>query len=336
MSPHEEIARTGGGTMAQAGLVADAIASRLTWQEYIDGKSANTLRAQRSDLACFAAFLQSVGIDGAPTGDALQESAAAWNGVTAGLLLAFREWMMRQGYSIATVNRRLTTAKVYAQMAGIAVDGAKVFGHKTGRNLDRSRTEAGIATRVGAKKPYKAVALTFAGAQSLLKRPDTPQGRRDAVMMALLLEHGLRCGEVALLAVNNFDLSAGTMTFYRPKVDKTQIHRLTQATLTALKAYQAAGDMPAKGAILRSSRKGGALTHEGMTERSITARVRELGKEIGIDILSAHDCRHYWATRASEKGTHPKHLQQAGGWNSPAMVMRYVNETTIANEGVIL
>ncbi len=29
-------------------------------------------------------------------------------------------------------------------------------------------------------------------------------------------------------------------------------------------------------------------------------------------------------------------LQQAGGWNDPAMVMRYVDEAEIANEGVIL
>jgi hypothetical protein len=29
-------------------------------------------------------------------------------------------------------------------------------------------------------------------------------------------------------------------------------------------------------------------------------------------------------------------LQQAGGWNSPAMVMRYVDESEIANAGVNL
>ncbi|RIK39679.1 MAG: hypothetical protein DCC57_20060 [Chloroflexi bacterium] len=61
-----------------------------------------------------------------------------------------------------------------------------------------------------------------------------------------------------------------------------------------------------------------------------------MGKRLGIPNLSAHDCRHYWATRATLAGTHPKALQQAGGWNSPAMVMRYVNETEVANEGVML
>jgi integrase len=73
-----------------------------------------------------------------------------------------------------------------------------------------------------------------------------------------------------------------------------------------------------------------------MGERAITGRVRELGQSVGIDNLSAHDCRHYWATRATQLGTHPRALQQAGGWNSPAMVMRYVDESEIANAGVIV
>jgi hypothetical protein len=32
----------------------------------------------------------------------------------------------------------------------------------------------------------------------------------------------------------------------------------------------------------------------------------------------------------------PKALQQTGGWSSPAIVMPYVNEAKIANEGIKL
>ena len=55
-----------------------------------------------------------------------------------------------------------------------------------------------------------------------------------------------------------------------------------------------------------------------MTERAITKRVSALGDELGIRGLSAHDCRHYWATQAARSGTPVKNLQEAGGWNSPA------------------
>jgi integrase len=348
-------------TLARAGQAANRAASGIAFEEYRANRPAQTLRAQRTDLANFAGFLQEVGISDAPDAESLQTEPAAWQGITHGLVLAYREWLMAAGYAVATVNRRLATVKVYAQLAlagGGAEHGAEMpreegidsvaggeiekikavrgFGHKHGRNRDAKRTAVGTPTRIGAKKPYKAVSLSPTQAKALKAQPATPQGRRDALLLCLLLDHGLRCGEVAALNVTDFDPINGTMSFYRPKVDKRQVHKLTSDTLLALRAWIDSGDAPQQGRILRGSRKGGILTHAGMGERAITGRVRELGQTVGIDNLSAHDCRHYWATRATQQGTHPRALQQAGGWNSPAMVMRYVDESEIANAGVIL
>lgn len=320
-------------TLALAGMAADAAASKVAFSDYRAGASANTLRAQAGDLAHFCAFLQSVGVKDYPDCDELMQRPEAWQGVTPGLVLAFREYQMQQGYAVGTVNRQLATVKVYARLAGIDTTSAKGFGHKQARNRDEKRTEEGTATRKGSKKA-QSIHLTRQQAKTLKSQPDTSQGRRDALLMALLLDHGLRCGEVALLKVEDFDMQAGILRFYRPKVGKVQRHKLTPDTLKGLQAY--AQDMPTSGHLLRGSIKGGALAGEGMSERAITARVKELGERIDIEGLSAHDCRHYWATAATQAGTHPRHLQQAGGWNSPAMVYRYVAETEIANEGVIL
>ena len=73
-----------------------------------------------------------------------------------------------------------------------------------------------------------------------------------------------------------------------------------------------------------------------MTTRGITHRVNELGKAVGITGLSAHDCRHYWATTAAQNGTDPFVLQEAGGWSSLAMPRRYIEENEISNEGIRL
>ena len=74
-----------------------------------------------------------------------------------------------------------------------------------------------------------------------------------------------------------------------------------------------------------------------MTTRRITERVCDLGMQLlGVANLRAHDCRHYWATAAVRHGTDIKALQTAGGWNSPAMPLRYAEENAIANEGVVL
>lgn len=43
-----------------------------------------------------------------------------------------------------------------------------------------------------------------------------------------------------------------------------------------------------------------------------------------------------WATAAVRNGTDLKDLQEAGGWNSPAMPLWYINVGTVANAGVRL
>jgi integrase len=73
-----------------------------------------------------------------------------------------------------------------------------------------------------------------------------------------------------------------------------------------------------------------------MSVRAITKRVAMLGEQLGILGMSAHDCRHYWATDAIRNGTDIKSLQDAGGWASPHMPLRYAESATIANEGVRL
>jgi len=61
--------------------------------------------------------------------------------------------------------------------------------------------------------------------------------------------------------------------------------------------------------------------------------VELLGRHAGIEGLSAHDGRHYWATYEANHGTPLKPLMDAGGWNSPTMPLRYIQSAHIANEG---
>jgi integrase len=114
-----------------------------------------------------------------------------------------------------------------------------------------------------------------------------------------------------------------------------QTHRLTADSLRAAHAYFEQ-DAPTLGPLLRGSRKDRRLHEAGMSERAITARVKYLGKVIGIEGLSAHDCRHNWATVAARNGTPIDRLQDAGGWSSPSMPLRYVERAKVANEGVML
>jgi integrase len=308
-------------TTTHAGAAANRAAAGHVFSAYQQRRPANTLRRQRADLDLFATFLHAVGAE--PAGQ-LAEEPEAWAGVTWGLVAAFVQWQLQEGYAIGSINVRLSTVKKYAQLAtqAGAVSPAEYaliktvagFRHAEGRNVDQAREK----TRKGTKKA-EATALG-AGQALLLKDQADP---RDALLICILLDHGLRCGEIAALDVSAIDVATGTLTFYRSKVHKTQIHKLTTDTLRAALQY-------ARG----TSRHTGSLFE--MTTREINRRVGQLGKAIGIDKLSPHDLRHFWATAAVRGKTDIKSLQDAGGWTSPAMPLRYVESQAIANEGVRL
>jgi integrase len=333
--------------LSEAGLIANDIAARGAFSDYQARKAANTLRRQAADLALFAEYLASVNLR---PGN-FETDPEAWRGITWGLVEGFIRWQLQAGYAVGSVNVRLATVKGYARLALKAgslsatefamMMTVKGYSHKEALHVDERRQNDEVATRKGAKKAI-AVSLTPDQAARLMTHPETPQGRRDALLMTILLEHGLRVGEVARLLVTDFDLKAGELKFYRPKVDKTQIHKLSVRTLAAAKAYFEQ-DAPAAGNLWRGSaskRDGraaaGHLTTQGLSDRAITSRVETLGMLVGAEGLSAHDCRHYWATQAARSGTPIDRLQDAGGWNSPVMPLRYIETAKIANEGVRL
>lgn len=334
-------------SMHAFGQAANKAASANIFGRFLARKSENTRAAMLGDLEAFRAYLLDVGVPGVedcPFADDPQ----CWAGVTFGLVEAFVEWQLQQGYATSTVNRRLSTVKQFCKLAGKAgaidrnemllISTVTGYSGREAKERDKQRSENNVPTRIerpGAKKAEH-VAITKDQAKQLKTQPDTPQGRRDALLMCLLLDHGLRVSEVAGLEVNNFNLKTGEFTFYRPKVDREQTHKMTADTLRSVREWIGSGDSPAMGPLLRGSRKGGKLTDAGMSERAITARVKALGESIGIDRLSAHDCRHYWATDAARNGTDPLRLQEAGGWSSLAMPRRYVEWAKVANEGIKL
>jgi integrase len=317
------------------GQLANEYAASNVFNEYHGKLSENTLKRQKADIHLFSRFLKKLGMDK----DNLMYDPVQWTDITFGLVEAFKKHQLLEGYSIASINAHVSTIKLHAKLAKNAgklseveysrIRDIAIYSHKDGRNIDAKREQ----TRRPEAKKANPVTLTTEQVSALKDQPDTPQGRRDSFLMCLLLDHGLRCGEVAALTPESINLANGTLTFYRQKVHKTQNHNLTRDTLLAALRYLEV--CKPVGKLLMGSRKGGKL--EGvMSERAITDRVRELGERIGVKDLSAHDCRHDWATDAIRNGTDIKSLQDAGGWSSPAMPLRYAESSRIANSGVKL
>jgi len=325
--------------LQRAGEAANHYAGRTAWTDYQSRLDPATIDRQHSDLALWSLYLEDVGVSVAVAD--LMSRPEIWTGTTHGLIRGFVQWMLLDGYSIGTVNIRLSTVRTYARLAATVgaipatelalIAQVRGYNHAHGQNVDAQRAR----TRKGAKKAQP-VPISAPERQRLKQQPHTPQGRRDALLMCLLLDHGLRCGEVADLLPANVSLSEGILTFRREKVKKVQRHTLTGETLLALVRYLEV--VTPTDRLLVGSRKGHAGTHlEGtMSRRAITRRVCVLGERIGLHGLSAHDCRHAWVEAAIRGKTDIKALQDAGGWSSPTMPLRYASFAEIANEGVVL
>jgi Site-specific recombinase XerD len=314
------------------GIAANQIADSTAHARYTETKAPNTIRRQQADLKLFFSFLTTEGYKYPIMTffDLLEQGATydawgLWQDVTYGLVEAYIEGMKKVGYSIGSINVRLSTAKAYCKLAhrAGAIDHmnlasilmVKAPTHREGMHIDKKRD----VTRVGNKKA--APTLISSAHAVLLKRS---KRKKDGAMMCLFLDLGLRCSELANLKISDVDLQAGTINFYREKVDITQTHRLSPDCLLALQAY-----LPTiTGPYLFSGYKGKAMSTNG-----INKRVGELGRMVGIDGLSPHDCRHYLLTEETKKGTDVKTLQNMGGWSSPAMALKYANAGEIANEG---
>jgi integrase len=318
----EVVTGTTGGTLAEFGQAANKAAAAAAFADYRSRKAKNTLRRQDSELANFGDFLGRADLTINP---------AAWQGVTWGLVEAYLKQMLVDGYAVGTANNHLSTIKTYAKLAAKAgavsmqelamIRMVSGYSHKEGVRIDEKREDAGMDTRIGNKKEdFKVLSEEQA---ALLKAGcdlETPQGRRDRVLLVLLLDLGLRVSEAEGLQADAFDPETGTLHVYRPKTDTTTRFELRNGKRAALVSYYEE-DTPSE-QLLQGSRRGGTLMG-GMSKRAIRARIRKMGEGLGIDKLSPHDLRHTRATHLA-KSMNVRELMDFFGWNSPAMAARYI------------
>jgi hypothetical protein len=140
--------------LARAARVADSIAQAQTLADYRTGKAENTLARQRDDIALFESYLAEagVGIEG------MADDLRPWADVSHGLVSGFVRWQLGKGYSVGSVNVRLSTVRTYARLAAKAgylattayqeITLIRTISGREGRNIDEGRE----VTRVGHKK----------------------------------------------------------------------------------------------------------------------------------------------------------------------------------------
>jgi integrase/recombinase XerC len=244
---------------------------------FLAGRSPQTVRAYRQDLADFATF---VGTATAP--EAAQRLLAAGSGAAHELALRYQADLLGRGLAAATVNRRLAALRSLLKLA-------RTLG-LVGWSLEVEGLRA---------EPYRDTrGPGVAGFRRLLAQLDPrgdAKGLRDRAILRLLFDLGLRRSEVVRLDLADYDTQTGTVAVLGKGRTAKVARTLPPPTHAALEAWlavrgQQAG--PLFGSLDRAGKGSGRLSAAGLY-----ALVRKLGEQAGLKVWP-HGLRHAAITQA--------------------------------------
>jgi site-specific recombinase XerD len=169
--------------------------------------------------------------------------------------------------------------------------------------------------------------LTRAQAEQMLALPDlaTSKGKRDRVLLSLLIGCGLRREELALLTVEHIQLREARWVIVdlAGKGQRVRTVPMPAWTKHAIDQWLTAAGITG-GRLLRAVNKGDRVTGEGMTAQSIFECVVQYGQRIGVDNIAPHDLRRTFAKLAHKGHAALEQIQISLGHASIQTTERYL------------
>jgi site-specific recombinase XerD len=142
--------------------------------------------------------------------------------------------------------------------------------------------------------------------------------RRDMAILRLLIDSGMRRGELAHLTVADVDLDQSVVVVLgkgrRPRA--CPFGRKTAIALDRYLRARAAHKVAHLDALWLGQRA-------PITDSGIAQIVRKRGRQAGIEGLHAHQLRHTFASGWLADGGNETDLMRLAGWRSRAMLQRY-------------
>ena len=151
--------------------------------------------------------------------------------------------------------------------------------------------------------------------------PNTAAGARNYAIMTLLLDSGLRCGELMNVEVDNVNIEGGYLKVLG-KGGKERIVPFGVSVQKALLRYL----LHFRPEPFNFTVQNLFLTLDGrlLSKNSVEMIFRRIGKKSGVKRLHPHLCRHTFATSYLVNGGDVFSLQQILGHTTLEMVRRYV------------
>jgi len=245
--------------------------------------SKNTLAAYRNDLTQLLSFTE-------------MSAAVVLDG---SFLRSYLLYIKSKNYSSATTARKIASAKSFFKFM---VDSGRIE-ENPAKNL--------VSPKVNKQHPKFLSALEY---KRLLDEPaklDTPEARRDVVMLEVLYATGLRISELVSLDVINIDLEQSCI--YLESNDSKRRVSFDSNINQLLKTF--IGDdrldllYNEKEQALFLNRRGGRLTRQGFWQI-----VKNYTNRAGLETkVTPHTLRHSFATRKLQSGMDLQSIQKALG-----------------------
>lgn len=152
----------------------------------------------------------------------------------------------------------------------------------------------------------------------VLKMLEKEKRWRDAALIAVLYDSGMRASELADLRTEHVDMDTGRVFIGKTKADRTRVVRLSPATVRMLDRYHRR-DRANPEYVLCGPR--GKLTRSG-----VYWAVRRCFEEAGVTgTIGAHDMRHTAATHMAGN-IEERDMMVLFGWTDSAMARHYASQ----------
>jgi len=242
-------------------------------------------------------------------------AANGWPSFNKATIQRYRAALDEQNLAPSSINVRLSALR---KLANEAADNG-VFAPELAAAIGRVQGARRHGTRTGNW-------LTPGQAEQLLALPDrsTHRGKRDRVLLCLLLGCGLRREELARLSVDHIQQrdARWVLVDLIGKGQRVRTVPMPAWTKLAIDEWMLAAGIP-RGRLLRAVNKGDRIVGDRMTAQSVFEVVAKYGRRIGVEI-APHDLRRTFAKLAHQGHAPLEQIQISLGHASIQTTERYL------------